>query len=1290
MPAPASAKIGGVTPQTPSPLGAATPSSLSPPPAPPSASEGATARPPAAAPTATQQPQLSSTSVDTAELSPAPPPPPGTPGGSVADETSSVSGKPKKSAFYSAVKSVTKAIRRASFGSSSSAPSSPVPDPATTSASNAVPFAQSPTAQGGPASEDTDESADTQYDTSPAPPPQAERALTAVPGNTAAAGVTTTPVANKTLTGRTSPPSTMRSSPASSRLGDSIHKTASPGSYQYGTATVAAYPIRGSGVSVASTVSEPLAEPPVSAFVQDIAVQIDHDDPSVLKITAPGLPESDLADLLVPKRASQPVLKLVLKGNAIVSPERFCLSQRFEKLTDLDLSGNHITGPIKGLPVTLRRLDVSHNRISNVSSLLLCVNLTELNLAHNDVKSFHGLPPKLERLDLSHNVINSIITLRMLGLSPNLKAVNLTGNPVTLEVKEWKIVLCTVLTQLVEVNGRPLPKPKRAVAPPLTGKRSPGKSRPAAAAREEQRVNDAVRTKMHQLKLDMIKESKDVVERGMTVKAKSLPPAEMGHLSRRLSVPTQALKMKVTTTPPPPPLFSSADLARRSSVSKQPPAGYATTVAPSAMNLRGGDNEVSAWLNKSKASLEKAAKCVGRALKLASQEHTESAELTLLSQMFGRLELESCRDPPLKVETAIERLGDGDVMRRRVATVREHLDVVTLLVQQVDSAVLLSSQGVFKLREALDSALGSGPGLVAHTAVLRAYDASLDTSLLVRRAPGSPQRSSAIPRPAASSHAAHGVNTSVRSLFDNVDEGAVPEPKVEDRGFAESKATEVRAPSMSPEAFMDRVRSRITMRALYGGAVAAPEEENTSAQPAVAKSPERRALDFAESAAVKSGNAVAPPPPPPLQVPERVPSKPSAVAESQPPAGSVQESITPKTAAKQRVLARMRSTSRNKLDEEANEAVKPALSVPDAAAHVLAPAPAAPHAAAREPAPPARQPVEPAHPAASAGFSSEDQAVLTYSAESVDAEEPLFEGLTEDVLVPGEPLTDHYAEIDPESAEGALVTQEYQPYGSEVHVDAQATHDYDYGYNESQEEQGLQNVTTHDDRQYGDGFAEDQYTYDQGYDAAQSYAHDAYGQDQYGYDTYGSAQEAEAQDLYAADPYAGEYGEAVQQDGEASWGAGDYSGYTHDPAQDQERVDPSHNAPSSYDYTPADVGVGYDTQPAQSPLVASEADFDLLVHAESPTKHTAVPSAPEPVYGREIDTASAAPAVVTDVPAPVSDSAANGADSISRPGSMSDLREGALTPLSAAGSDAESKLSAKERLLARMAKNKKA
>jgi hypothetical protein len=522
----------------------------------------------------------------------------------------------------------------------------------------------------------------------------------------------------------------------------------------------------------------------------------------------------------------------------------------------------------------------------------------------------------------------------------------------------------------------------------------------------------------------------------------------------------------------------------------------------------------------------------------------------------------------------------------------------------------------------------------------------------------------------------------VRSLFDNVDEGAVPQPK-EDRGFSESKATEVRAPSMSPEAFMDRVRSRITMRALYGEAVAAPEEANSSAQPNV-KSPERRALNFAESAAVKEGNTVAPPPPPPLHVPERVQSTSSATTEgTQPQAGSAQESTTPKTAAKQRVLARMRSTSRNKLDEEATEAVKPTHFVPEASAPIPAPAPAAPQAAAREPT---------AQPAASAGFSSEDQAVLTYSAESMDAEEPLFEGLTEDVLVPGEPLTDHYADIDPESAEGALATQEFQPYDGDGQADAQATHDYNYGYDESQEEQGLQNVTTHDDRQYGDGFAEDQYTYDQGYDAAQSYAHDAYGQDQYDYnDTYGSAQAAEGQDLYAADPYGGEYyGDAVQQGNEASWSAGDYTGYTHEPAQDQGRVDPSHNAPSSYDYSLADVGVGYDTQPAQSPLVASEADFDLLVHAESPTKHTAVPSAPEPVYARELDTVAAAPTADTDVSAPVSNSATTGADSTSRPGSMSDLREGALTPLSAAGSDAESKLSAKERLLARMAKNKKA
>ena len=77
-----------------------------------------------------------------------------------------------------------------------------------------------------------------------------------------------------------------------------------------------------------------------------------------------------------------------------------------------------------------------------------------------------------------------------------------------------------------------------------------------------------------------------------------------------------------STAPPPPALFSTKDLARRKSI---------TLSLSSAPAGRAVDVDLTAWLNKSKLQLEKAAKAVTKAVKLANQEHIDSEEVTALA-----------------------------------------------------------------------------------------------------------------------------------------------------------------------------------------------------------------------------------------------------------------------------------------------------------------------------------------------------------------------------------------------------------------------------------------------------------------------------------------------------------------------------------------------------------------------------------------------------------------------------------------------------------------------------------
>jgi hypothetical protein len=327
--------------------------------------------------------------------------------------------------------------------------------------------------------------------------------------------------------------------------------------------------------------------PSLSGFVIDMTVSPSSPRKlNILTLCNTARNDYELGDQLGwPRDRPHPVSVLVLRENGVTHPERLSLSLRFDCLTDLDLRYNNICGAVKGLPATLQRLDLSHNRISNVSSLMQCPQLVDLNLSHNDIKSFHSLPAKLEKLDLSNNTISAAITLRTLALSPLIRSLNVSDNPILLEMKDWKVVLPSLLPRLEELNWKPLFTVKRAdalmkqmqqkqrsaaltqAAPQPAGDAqqtgSPRRPQSLSALRQEQRISDALRMRHDDSKFLALEQARREYEDRFRRRSAILRPVETEKLTQRLTAQAKAASIRANTLLSPPPLFSQLDLLHR-------------------------------------------------------------------------------------------------------------------------------------------------------------------------------------------------------------------------------------------------------------------------------------------------------------------------------------------------------------------------------------------------------------------------------------------------------------------------------------------------------------------------------------------------------------------------------------------------------------------------------------------------------------------------------------------------------------------------------------------------------
>lgn len=425
---------------------------------------------------------------------------------------------------------------------------------------------------------------------------------------------------------------------------------------------------------------------------------------------------------------------LVLRNNNLTSIEKLDLITHFPLLTDLDVGHNQIAGRIREhtLPRMLERLDLSFNQIADVGGLMTCTKLLELDLSNNVIKRLYGLPSTLKNVRLANNSIGHVVSLRSLGLCPEIVSITVKGNPVVTTIPNVKAFFKSIFRNVCEIDD------VRVVADKRNVRSVPVQQIPSqpAVSKKQQQQNDASRSHIHAMQIKALEQAREEMKKqeDVPIVKPKVRPGEVAGIVNRLYTAVDGTEIpKREKVKPQLPSFGARKPASKSRVSASNSSVNLSKTAPvatssSAVLKRQVSEDLSMqndvlgdWLTKGNVEISRITSIFKIVFKLAKQDHFYAEDVHVFNNAIDRLRENHVADLSLPVRRALDLARKGDARVAEVNHTRSLIEKATILLHEIHTSLSLAMDGDVNFAHALDVSMNSKVGLWVDAQLLRQF-----------------------------------------------------------------------------------------------------------------------------------------------------------------------------------------------------------------------------------------------------------------------------------------------------------------------------------------------------------------------------------------------------------------------------------------------------------------------------------------------------------------------------------------------------------------------------------------